>query len=92
MGTYARTISSPPWDCFCFSRRGTLIGEQQEGGSVAHKKEETNMSVTLNPSAVNPRICAAAQDESMHRIGCGTKLSGDDAIIVIRRVLWEGTA
>ena len=32
------------------------------------------------------------QDESMHRIGCGTKLSGDDAIIVIRRVLWEGTA
>lgn len=50
------------------------------------------MSVTLNPSAVNPRICAAAQDESMHRIGCGTKLSGDDAIIVIRRVLWEGTA
>ena len=32
------------------------------------------------------------QDESMRRIGCGTKLSGDDAIIAIRRVLWEGTA
>lgn len=31
-------------------------------------------------------------DESMRSSGCGTKLSGDDAMCAIRRVLWEGTA
>ena len=34
---------------------------------VAHKKEETNMSVTLNTSTADPRVFAAAQDEAVWR-------------------------
>lgn len=56
-----------------------LLYDRSKAPTIMDRFERLSLHVTV-------------QDESMHRIGCGTKLSGDDAIIVIRRVLWEGTA